>query len=112
MESSTPTDQAVVVDRPHLDGGDNGWVLVKGKTEGPAKFQQATAATPTLRNGDMFKTTKFSNDASSVGEARYFAIMNIAYSIEANGYRSYSCTIREDKYSTIAMQTNIIEYGA
>jgi hypothetical protein len=108
MEMSTPTENGVVGDRPDTDGGDNGWWLVNGKAEGPATFQIAAGATPTLKNGDMFATSKFSTAANGTGEKRYFAIISPAHDVGMQ-YRKQSCTVRQDKFPTSAMTTNIQE---
>lgn len=98
LEATSPTDNGIFIDRPGTDGSDNGWTLVNGKAEGPATFQLATNATPTLKNGDFFKSSKLEVSSGGVGVARYFVIHSPSPTIATSDYRKQSCTIREDKF--------------
>ncbi len=98
LESASPTPAAVTIDRPATDGGDNGWALVTGRTEGAAVFQLATSASPTLQNGDFFKTSKFSVTSGGVADPKYFVILSPSLAVGTTEYRKQSCTIREDKF--------------
>lgn len=109
LESASPADSANVIDRPAADGGDNGFVVVNGKTEGNAVFQLPAVGSPTLKNGDMFRCSKFSNDANGNAEVRYFVVHNPSPTIGMQEYRKQSCTIREDKFPTATMQSQVTE---
>jgi hypothetical protein len=104
LETASPTDEVVEGDRPGTDGGDNGFWLVNGKTEGPAVIQLASASTPTLKNGDFFKCSLFSTDSAGAGEARYFVIKSTSPTIGTNDYRKQSVTLREEKFPSVAQQ--------
>lgn len=104
VETISPADAAVGGTRPAVDGGDNGWWLVPGITEGPATIQLATTATPTLKNGDFCKLSAISVDATGTPEQRYFVVMNPSPAIATTEYRKQSVTLREDKYPTAAVQ--------
>lgn len=110
FESLNPTPSAVVTDRPHVDGGDNGFKVVNGKKEGGAVFQRAAEATPSLKNGDFFKISTVEVDAAGAGVAEYYVITSPSQDIEV-GYRKQSATVRQDKFPSEAVQA-ILEYAA
>lgn len=109
FESMSPTPEAVVTDRPHVDGGDRGFKVADGKKEGAAVFQRDASA-PSLKNGDFFKTSVLEFDSTGTGVAEYYVIMNASQDTEV-GYRKQSATVRQDKYPTAAVQA-ITEYTA
>lgn len=107
LESCSPTFNAVTIDRPGTDGGDNGFTVVDGKYEGQAVLQLATNATPMPQNGDMFLTSLLGVSSAGSGEAKYFTIINPSPGVSTSDYRKVTCTIRQDKYPTAAMTSTI-----
>lgn len=108
IESADPTPETVEVNRPHVDGGDNGFKWVDGKKEGPITAQRAANAA-TLKTGDFFKTSVISFDAAGAGETEIYAIKSPSQTTGA-GYRSQSATMRQEKFPTAA-QLAIDEYA-
>jgi hypothetical protein len=110
VESAAPSPNAVETDRPHTDGGDNGFVLVDGKKEGAATIQRAAAATPSLKNGDFFKTSVIEVDSAGAAVTEIYVIKGPSQDTDAS-YRKQSCTIRQDKQPTATVLA-IDEYAA
>jgi len=99
VESLTPNYNGILINRPAVDGGDNGFVLINGIIEGSARIQIATGTTPSPRNGDFFVVADASIDAVSNGAAvsRQFVLHSVQPEISTNSYRVISCSVRVDK---------------
>lgn len=96
VESLAPTVNGVIVDRPEIDGGDNGWVAVEGSVTGSAVIQLATNATPTLAIGDFF-TAAVRRDTSGNSINEVFVITQVGHAFEMNNYRKQSVNVRVNK---------------
>lgn len=103
VESFSPASAAVVVDRPTEIGGDNGFAIVDGKKEGSIKVQLNVTNTPTLLNGDFFKTSKATYDASGNAVTEIYVLTNMAEAIGTTEYLSQSGTGRQDKFPSAAV---------
>lgn len=108
VETADITDEVIEIDRPDVDGGDNGFVWVNGKTEGPATVQLASSSTPTIKNGDYFKYSKFSKDAAGAGETRYFVAKGVSHPRSTGDYRKQTLTLREDKHPSAEMESGSV----
>ena len=99
VESLSPNASAIVVNRPAVDAGENGFVIVNGPIEGNVKIQIATGVTPTPRNGDFFVVLDASIEADSNGAAvsRQYVIHGVSGEISAGTYRYVTASVRVDK---------------
>jgi hypothetical protein len=97
-ESFTPTENGIVLDRPDIDGGDNGFAVTKGAITGSALIQLATDATPTLEIGDYFSVS-VKRDINGNGVNQRAVITSVGHAAEMQSYRKQSCNVRVDKFA-------------
>lgn len=110
LESANPATEAVTGDRPGVDGGDNGFWIVNGKTEGAATLQVATSATPTPINGDIFRVNQFYVDENGTGVDSYYVVENPQPTVSTTEYRKVTCTIREEKFpNAVLLAANLTQ---
>lgn len=101
LESITPTQNTVGGDRPDIDGGDNGWWLVKGTTSGNGVIQLPLDASPTLDVGDYFDAA-IRRDAAGAPVTERFVIMDVGASVATTDYRKQNVGVKVDKFAVIA----------
>lgn len=112
VTSASLARMAVGGERPDIDGGDNGWWLVKGKIEGGITLQLDTDASPTLELGDFFKTSVIFRDAAGNPVTQICVLNNPGpVSVEANGFRAQAGSARVDQFPTETVN-GIDEYAA
>jgi len=97
--SFSPQRDSSVVDRPDIDGGDNGFTVVAGKIEGSITIQLATDGSPTLQPGDCFKTSVVFRDTAGASVAQMIVLTGMSINIDTSA-RAMSGTGRVNKQAT------------
>lgn len=82
--SFSPNKEALTVDRPDIDGGDNGWTMTAAKIEGSITLQLPNDATPTLQPGDAFVTRVIFRDSTGTPVPQMFVLGSMSINMDPN----------------------------